>query len=108
MSVTVNRAAFEHSRSRGTTRLLLLAYASFASEEKVKRGEPAIAFPAQSTLAKLCNCSRSTVQIHIDRLVELGEIEDTGNRHSWDQYRSTIEYEILPGFNFAENCWGTD
>lgn len=80
MSLIVTKAAKAQSRSRGNARLVLLELADHANQEAVKRGEAARAWPSQNTLARNCNCSRSTVAVALAELVELGDIVDSGLR----------------------------
>jgi hypothetical protein len=95
MAVTVTRAVWQHSKSKGNHLLVLLALADFVGEEKVQRGAPALAFPSQATLAEMCRCQRSTVQLALEALKGADEIRDTGERH-WGRYRGTVEWEVLP------------
>jgi hypothetical protein len=99
MAFPVTKAVWEHSRSKGNARLVLLALTQFVIKEKLKSGEPALVWPSQQTLADMCGCSRSTVELALKRLAELGEIEDTGERHG-GKYRGTVEWEVLPGVDF--------
>lgn len=99
MAITVVEAAWEHSTAKGNRLLALLALAKFASEEQVQRGYPALAFPSQATLARMCRCERSTIQLALEGLQQSGEIRDTGERH-WGKYRGTVEWEVLPNIDF--------
>jgi len=91
MSVTASNAVFDYSRSKGAGRLVLLALAKHVNEQKLEQYEEALAWPSQNTMARLCNCSRSTVQRGLDSLVAIGEIKDTGERRT----RDTVVWEIL-------------
>lgn len=102
MSLTVTKAVWKHSKAKLNARLVLLALADYASEEKVKRGDAAIAYPSQQTLADMCGCSRSTVELALVALEEAGEIERTGTRH-WGKYRGSVEYEVLPAVDLLDD-----
>jgi len=106
MSITVTKQVWRYSKATGNKRLVLLALADFAIEEKVLRGEPALVWPSQQTVADMCGCSRSTVELAVEWLTKAGEIVPTGNRR-WGKYRGTVEYEVLPDldllFELTEN-----
>jgi hypothetical protein len=97
MAVTATKAVWERSRSTRSTRLVLLALADHVNEQRIQAGYPWEAWPSQRTLARLCNCSRSAVQEAIERLHELGEIADTGER----RHRGTIVWEVLPDLDWT-------
>lgn len=90
MSVLAQGIVFDHSRSKGAARLVLLCLASYVAHEKWQRGEPPVAYPSQTTIARKCNCSRSTVERALIELQELGEIVDTRDR--W--HRGTVIWEL--------------
>lgn len=102
MSLVVTKAIWRHSSARGNARLTLLALADHVIEEKVRRGDPALAWPSQSTLAAMCRCSRSTIELALANLSRGGEIRDTGVRH-WGKYRGTTEWEVLPGVDLFDD-----
>lgn len=93
MSVTVQRNIWEHSPAKGNTLLVELALGKHVIEKRVEAGLPAEAWPSQSTLAKMCRCSRSTVERALEDLKRLGRISDTGRRE-YRQYRGTVIYEF--------------
>ena len=93
MSVTVQRNIWEHSPAKGNALLVELALAKHVIEKRVEAGLPAEAWPSQSTLAKMCRCSRSTVERALEELKGLGRITDTGRRE-YRQYRGTVVYEF--------------
>jgi hypothetical protein len=62
----------EHSRAKGSARLLLLVLAECANYRKC------ITFPSNKRLTLLTNLSRSQVYFHLRKLVDLGEIKDAG------------------------------
>lgn len=101
MSVIVTKAVWERSRATGATRLVLLALASHVINARVEAGEPALAWPSQQTLAEYAACRRSTVQLALEKLQELGEIENTGERR-WGKYNGTIIWELFPNLLFSE------
>lgn len=91
MSLTAINAVLEHSPTTGTVRLLELVLASHVNEERlIERGE-ARAWPSQRRLAKLCNCSRRSIQERLDGLVGMGCITDTGERRG----RRVVVWELL-------------
>jgi DNA-binding transcriptional MocR family regulator len=92
MALTATKAVWKHSEATGNARLVLLALADHVNEQRVQVGDPWEAWPSQNTLARICNCSRSSVKRALEELRELGEIEDTGER----KLRGTVVYEILP------------
>lgn len=87
MSVRVMTWVFEHSKSTGNDRLVLLAIADRANDEGTD------AWPSIETLAGKTRASESTVKRSIRRLVELGELDvievGTGRRSS--RYRVAVE-----------------
>lgn len=107
MSITVTKAVWKHSKATGNARLVLLALADFVVEEKIRRGEPALAWPSQQTLADMCGCSRSTVELALAALAKAGESRDTTERH-WGKYRGTVEWEVLPGVDLTDSESGHD
>ena len=90
MALAASKAVVAGSASKGNARLVLLCFADCVNEERLRRGLPAEAWPSQNWIAKWCNCSRSTVEEALAKLVELGEIVDTGKRKS----RGTIVWEL--------------
>ena len=90
VGITAVATVFEYSRSKGAARLVLLSLAKHVNEQKLEAFGEATAWPSQNTLARLGNCSRSTVQRALSELVDLGEIEDTGERRT----RDTVVWEI--------------
>lgn len=68
MSYILQQQAFRHSRSDGTTLLILLALASFV-EHKTNT-----AFPSYTQLAKKARVSRRTAIRAIKKLVAFGEV----------------------------------
>lgn len=64
------QAVMHHSQSKGNTRLVALAIASFYDDV----GDNG-AFPSQDVLAKIANVNKRTVQRAIVELQELGEID---------------------------------
>lgn len=64
------QAVMHHSQSKGNTRLVALAIASFYDDV----GDNG-AFPSQEVLAKIANVNKRTVQRAIVELQELGEID---------------------------------
>lgn len=84
-------AVMHHSQSKGNTRLVALAIAHYHDD----RGDNG-AYPKQSTIAKLANVSKRTVQRAITELVELGELEVLVHRGTGGSYdRQTNRYFIV-------------
>ena len=71
MSLEAYRDVWEHSKAKGTARLILLALADHADENGV-------AWPSLSRLAKYANVHVSNVSKNISRLIEMGEISRVG------------------------------
>lgn len=85
------QAVLHHSESRGNTRLVALAIASFYDDV----GDNG-AFPSQEVLARLANVNKRTVQRAVKELQELGEIDihvHSGRGKSFD--RQTNRYFIV-------------
>lgn len=80
---------FEHSRSKGAARLVLLALADVAADD----GEVSAYRRSQSVLQRKANVSEESVRRAIKELVELGELEvvvqGSGRRRS--------DYRLLVG-----------
>lgn len=102
MAISVTTAVWKRSTAKGNHLLVLLALADFVFEETLEDVGEALAWPSQNTLAKRCNCSRSTVELALTALAEDGEIEDTGER-KWKRYRGTTVWSILPGVVFDDD-----
>ena len=90
MAVTATTAVWEGSSNRKCL-LVLLALADHINEKALQAGKGAEAWPSQGTIAKKCNCSRSTVERALERLQLLDEIQDTGER----RLRGTVVWEVL-------------
>lgn len=85
MSIKIMSEVWEHSTSTGTARLVLLAIADHAGDDRRE------AFPSVSTLARKVRCSERTVQYAITELVaakELTVLKGQG-RHGCNVYRIT-------------------
>lgn len=86
MSVQATTWVWEHSESRGTSRLVLLAIADAANREGKQ------SFQSAASIARMTGASMRSVWRAIDELVDLGELAKAG-KHG--QYQTTV-YE-LPG-----------
>lgn len=82
MSWQAREWVWEHSASRGTGRLVLLAIADRVPDEQC------IAWASLNGLAKRTNASRSTVRTALDRLLADGELEELD--HLTGPQRSTV------------------
>lgn len=86
MSVQATTWVWEHSESRGTSRLVLLAIADAANREGKQ------SFQSAASIARMTGASMRSVWRSIDELVDMGELLKAG-KHG--QYQTTV-YE-LPG-----------
>lgn len=68
MTIAVMNYVWEHSKSKGLARLVLLAIADNANEQ----GD---AFPGISRIAKKCNATDRSVQTSINELERMGELQ---------------------------------
>jgi Helix-turn-helix domain len=93
MSVRAMTCVFETSPSKGTARTVELALADAVNEERIQFGSHALAWISQSTIARRCNCSRSSVERALGQLKSLGRIVDTGQRMD-GRYRGTVVYRL--------------
>jgi Helix-turn-helix domain len=92
VSFDLQKMIWDDPEPKGAALTVLLCLASFVPQERWKRGEDLRAWPSQSTLARRCNCSRSTVERALEDLVSLDKIRDTGLRRT----RMTIVWELYP------------
>ena len=92
MSYVGQNMVLDHSKAKGTARLVLICLARYIKYEQWEMGEwgATDVYPSQSTIAKQCNCSRSSVERALQKLVELGEITPTGE--TWK--RNTVVYRL--------------
>lgn len=90
MSIESVAIALHHSRSKGTTKLVLIGIANHDGDGG--------AWPSVRTLAKYAACSESQVQRATAKLAELGEIrihrQGGGNRDMQD-WRRPNRYDVL-------------
>lgn len=83
-------AVWEHSRSDGRARLVLLAIADHQGEIG--------AWPSIATLARMVNSSERSVQRDIQYLQDIGELKvEFQNAPTRTQYKSNLYWVILPG-----------
>ena len=68
MSLDAQDWVWEHSASKGTARLVLLAIADKAS------GTECAAYAGTTLLVKRANAARSSVVVAVDKLIEIGEL----------------------------------
>lgn len=85
MSVKVSSWVWEHSKTKGTARLVLLALADIANDD----GEVVAYKRSQRHLAKKVKAATSTVRDNIETAVALGELEiiDQGDGRQQSNYR---------------------
>lgn len=84
-------AVLAHSKAQSTTKLVLVALAHYYDDDG-KYG----AWPSQSLLARLANCSERTARRALKELADMGEIDillHQGVGH--DPQRRTNRYRIL-------------
>lgn len=94
MSIQVMQAVWQHSKSTGRARTVLLAIADHQGEIG--------AWPSIQTLAKMVNASERSVQRDIQELVELGELKvEIQNAPTKQQYKSNLYWVTLPGVTNA-------
>jgi len=90
MSIQVMQAVWEHSKSDGRARLVLLAIADHQGEIG--------AWPSISTIARMVNSSERSVQRDIQYLQEIGELTvEVQNAPTRNQYKSNLYWVKLPG-----------
>jgi len=87
VSLEAYRDVWEHSKAKGTARLILLALADHADEKGV-------AWPSLSRLAKYANVHVSNVSKNISQLIEIGELSRIGTVPSERGKRGT-KYKII-------------
>lgn len=87
MSVRVMAWVWEHSKSVGSDRLVLLAIADCANDA----GRDA--YPAMSTIARKANVDKRTAQRSVRALVELGElaVHENAGPHGTHRYRLLMD-----------------
>jgi hypothetical protein len=90
MSIQISNAVWQHSKSTGRARLVLLAIADHQGEIG--------AWPSMKTIAKMVNASERSVQRDIQILQELGELRvEIQNAPMRQQYKSNLYWVTLPG-----------
>jgi hypothetical protein len=90
MSIQVMQAVWEHSKSDGRARLVLLAIADHQGEIG--------AWPSIATLARMVNASERSVQRDIQYLQDIGELSvEVQNAPTRNQYKSNLYWVKLPG-----------
>ena len=90
MSIQTMQAVWQHSKSEGRARLVLLAIADHQGEIG--------AWPSIATLAKMVNASDRSVQRDIAELHRLGELDvQIQNAPTNRQYKSNLYWVKLPG-----------
>lgn len=90
MGIQVSNAVWQHSKSEGRARLVLLAIADHQGDIG--------AWPSIATLARMVNASERSVQRDIQTLVDLGELEvQISNAPTKQQYKSNLYWVKLSG-----------
>lgn len=90
MSLIMMRDVLKYSPSKGSARLVELARAEAVNDERVRLGHEPLSWLSQNTAARLCNCSRSTVERSDKKLENLGRLTDTGSRRT----RGVVVYRL--------------
>jgi hypothetical protein len=72
----------------GSAKAILIAMATYAEDDGTD------IFPAMNNLADDAGISERTAYRAVDELLELGLINDTGNKHHWGRGHYTVEYVI--------------
>lgn len=85
MSIQAVGWVLDHSASRGFDRLVLIALANHAGDDRM-------CFPSQRTIASEAKVSKGSVSNAIEALVELGELEivSIGDHRRSTRYRLTL------------------
>lgn len=90
MSIQVTNAVWQHSKSSGRARLVLLAIADHQGEIG--------AWPSIKTIATMVNASERSVQRDIKELEALGELRvEVQSAPTHQQYKSNLYWVTLPG-----------
>jgi hypothetical protein len=92
VSLDLQKMVWDDPEPKGAALTVLLLLASYVPHERWMRGEAALAWPSQNTIARKCNCRRSTVQLALEELQRLGKIKDTGMRKT----RRSVVWELYP------------
>ena len=97
MSIQTMSAVWQHSRSEGRARLVLLAIADHQGQIG--------AWPSIATIAKMVNASERSVQRDIQELQKLGELRvEVQAAPTHGQYKSNLYWVTLPGVTESENA----
>jgi hypothetical protein len=72
----------------GSTKAVLIAMATYAEDDGTN------IFPAMNNLADDAGVGERTAYRAVDELLELGLINETGNKHHWGRGHYTVEYVI--------------
>ena len=87
MSFEVVKMVFEHTKTRGVSRLILLAIASFVNDKAYKATGKAESFPSVAKIAVRAGVSQRCVKDHLPKLRESGEI-------TWENHGRSNHYNI--------------
>jgi len=89
MTIQTMQAVWNHSKSEGRARVVLLAIADHQGEMG--------AWPSIATLANMANASERSVQRDIQKLIELGELQVSMRAApTRSQYRANLYWVTLP------------
>jgi helix-turn-helix protein len=92
VSLDLQKRIWDDPEPKGAALTVLLLLASYVPHERWMRGDAPLAWPSQNTIARKCNCRRSTVQLALEELQRLGKIKDTGMRKT----RGSVVWELYP------------
>lgn len=106
MSLDLQRQVWDDSEPRGSAKTVLVHLAWYVKKEAWDRGGNLLAWPSQNTIAAKCCIARSTVEVALKELVQLGKIRDSGLRRQrgtvvWELYPSTAP-EVTAGFELVD------
>ncbi len=102
MSIEVINAVWQHSKSDGRARTVILAIADHQGELG--------AWPSLATLARMVNASERSIQRDIEYLVQIGELEvHYQQAPTRNHYKSNLYFVKLPGVtNTSRGVTNTD
>ena len=104
MSLDLQKMIWDDPEPKGAALTVFLLLASYVPHERWKRGDAPLAWPSQNTIARKCNCRRSTVQLALEELQKLGKIRDTGMRKT----RRSVVWELYPPDELPDTKTGAE
>ncbi len=104
VSLDLQKQIWDDPEPKGAALTVFLLLASYVPHERWKRGDAPLAWPSQNTIARKCNCQRSTVQLALEELQRLGKIRDTGMRKT----RRSVVWELYPPDDLPDTKTGAE